>query len=258
MLAKSSFRDAAATTIWLSSEGIPVALIKRSDSNEIARNAIALDLGNLEAEGDAILKHAAVQAQNIIEEANRERKTLIDNAEEVGQRNGYEQGHKTGYSKGLELGRKEAIEDIRSSAQHLIANWKSALTEFESKRSVLMEDAKEHILLLACDIAKRVTGRQVEMHPESIGHQLEEILKVALQPTKLQIYINPEDETYIAEVLPKLELLLAESSELEVRTDPNLSRGSCVARTTRQGIIDASLETKLDRIVKALLPSEKS
>ncbi len=233
-----------------------MALIKRSDINEIAQDAIALDLGNLEAEGDAILKLATAQARKIIEEANRERKALIDDAEVIGKRNGYEHGMKEGYAEGLEQGRKEAIEEVRGNAGQLIDSWKSALTEFENTRFELIEDAKEHILLLACDIAKRVTGRQVEMHPEIIGHQVEEILNIALQPTKLIIYINPNDEQYIAEVLPKLDSLLAESSEVELRPDSDLPRGSCMARTTRQGTIDASLETKLDRVVEALLPTE--
>jgi len=233
-----------------------LALIKRSDSEDIAQHAITLDLGNLEAEGDNILKQANKRARQIIEKAEEERKTLLRNAEEIGKCEGLQQGIEEGRMQGQKQGRKEARDVFVRESVVLTKRWEEVITEFERERAELISDAREDVVMLACEIARRITGLQIERYPECIVHQLEEILKVVLQPTKLQLYINPEDQPFIAEALPDLQYLLDKSTEVEVCVDSKLPRGSCKARSGRQGTIDASLDIKLGRIVQALLPEQ--
>ncbi len=231
-----------------------MSLIKRADSNFHANNAIVLNLGNLEAEGDAVIKRAREYAIEITEKALRDQEILLDEKEELAKKKGTQDGWNAGYQKGYSQGLKEAIEKLTSDAEDLIQGWGSVLKEFETNRSELLEDAREDILILACEIAKRVTGRYIELHPEVVKIQLEEILAVAMQPTKLRITVNREDLQFLSEVLPDLQHLLNSSTEVEIETDPLLPRGSCVGHTERQGIIDSSIDTKLARIVQTLLP----
>ena len=233
-----------------------MALIKRSDSEDIVQYATTLDLGNLEAEGDNILKQAKKHARQIIEKAEVERQKLLHKAEEIGQCEGFQQGMEEGRMQGQKQGRKEARDEFVRESLELTKRWEEVMTEFETERAELISDAKEDVLKLACEIARRITGRQIEQYPECIVHQLEEILTVVLQPTKLQLYINPDDQPFVSEALPDLQYLLDKSTEIELHVDSKLPRGTCKARSGRQGTIDASLDIKLKRIVQALLPEQ--
>jgi flagellar assembly protein FliH len=233
-----------------------MSLIKRADSDFHANNAIVLNLGNLEAEGDAVINRAREHAQALTERALLDQERLLADTEEMAKERGMQNGWKAGYQKGYSQGRKEAIEKITSDAENLVQGWSSVLKEFETNRSELVEDAREDILALACEIAKRVTGRHTELNPEILKYQLEEILAVVMQPTKLRIAVNQEDLPFLSEVIPELQHLLNSSTEVEIETDPLLPRGACVGHTERQGIIDSSIDTRLERIVRTLLPRD--
>jgi flagellar assembly protein FliH len=240
----------------LSKEYSHMALIKRADSDIYANSAIVLNLGNLEAEGDAVITRARNNAQAITAKALLDQKGLLDETEEMAKVKGTKNGWKAGYQKGYSQGRKEAKNKVASEAEDLVQAWSSALKEFEVNRSELLENAKEDIMVLACEIAKRVTGRYIELHPESLKFQLEEILAVVIQPTKLRIAVNSEDFSLLSDILPDLQYLLNSSTEVKIETNTLLPRGSCVGHTERQGIIDSSIDTRLTRIVRTLLPRD--
>jgi flagellar biosynthesis/type III secretory pathway protein FliH len=84
--------------------------------------------------------------------------------------------------------------------------------------------------------------------------QLETVLSLLSQPTRLSISVNPEDAALARESLPALMARFSAAQHVDVKPDPTLTRGSCIGTTSGGGMLDASIPTQLDRMIQALMP----
>jgi len=220
----------------------------------MARDAVVLDLGRLEAQGDALVTVARSKAERIVADARAERERLVSDATQVGHREGFVTGKAEGFEAGREEGRKQALAEAAGQIEALVSRWTVAIDAFEAERAALLGDAREDLIALACEIARRATGRTIEMHPEVIVDQFAEVLAIVVQPTRLRVRVHPEDEPLVAEALPRLQARFAEGSDIQLIADGDLDRGSCIAVTERHGAVDGSVTTKLDRLIEAIMP----
>jgi flagellar biosynthesis/type III secretory pathway protein FliH len=65
--------------------------------------------------------------------------------------------------------------------------------------------------------------------------------------------VHPDDQPILNKALPALTAALRATEHVEVGADPSLPRGSCIARTPSGGIIDASIDVQLQRMVEQIL-----
>lgn len=247
-----------------------MALIKQANARDFARDAIVLDLGDLQRQGTALVAQATRQAETILAQARAERERIVAGAAEQGHADGFVAGRAAGHQAGLEAGRAAALTEFKDRLSKLEAGWSAGLTEFGNHRDSLLRAAQQDVLRLAVRIAERVTKRVVKLDPQVAAAQLEALLAVIVRPTRLVIRIHPSDRGVIEAAMPRLMTIFAAARHIELVEDPTLSPGSCIAamRSTEasdangggdQGLggqIDASIETQLDRIVDALLPED--
>ena len=120
----------------------------------------------------------------------------------------------------------------------------------------MLVSARRDVLRLAVRVAELVTRRQIELDERAVEGSLEAVLTSVLRPTRLIVRVSPDDRAVAQEALPKLLDTLSSGIDAELVEDGSLSRGSCVATfdEAMSGRIDASIETQLDRIARALLP----
>lgn len=240
-----------------------MALIKHANASMLAREAVVLDLGDLQRQGAAIIQQAQAQASKIVADAKAERERTLAGA--------FEQGRAEGRAKGLEEGRAQGFKDALDTAiqQHgdalakLEANWATELSEFAARRDVLFQRATDDVIRLAVLIAERVIKRTLTISPDVVVDQVRAVLALASGPTELKLCIHPGDRALVQQALPGLIAMSAAVGHVELVDDPSLARGSCVARTKADsersaasggGEIDASIRTQLDRIVQIILP----
>lgn len=233
-----------------------MGMIKRADIEQYTRDAYVMNLSDLEKRGRSVIDAANAEAERIIRQAREERARLISSAEQTGQ----EQGYKEGYAKGLQEGTARGVEEARASTAEQIAGLESAWSEqlalFEQTRTQMLEQARVQVVELAAQIAKRVIRRSVELDPSLVLNELESVLSSITESTRFVISVHPEDAELIGQELPKMVERFSQCEHAQIVTDPGLERGSCVAKTTGGGVIDASIQTQLDRIIQALLPAE--
>lgn len=246
-----------------------MALIKNSIAGSIARDAVVLDLGDLQRQASVIVRHAREQAEAILAEARAERERIIAG--------GFEQGRAEGTSKGLEEGREQgrvqavaaARAEHAAKLEQVEGAWSGALAEFCAQRDVLVHRATDDVLRLAISIAERVIKRAIAVDPAVVVEQLRAVLAVVVRPTELVISVHPEDRPIIQSALPGLLAFFSAVKHVELVDDAALTRGSCIARTRADadsaaagnvggGGIDASITTQIDRIVEAILPPPKA
>ncbi|KAA0216645.1 MAG: hypothetical protein DYG94_08975 [Leptolyngbya sp. PLA3] len=230
-----------------------MGLIRRADAELIARDAVVLDLGRVEQQRDALVADARAKAAQIVEEARRERENLIKDAASAGRKTGMEEGLRKGLEQGRTEGREEAIREFRDSLNLVMQAWTEALEQFAARRESMLLDARRDVVHLACQIASRATGRLVQTDPSLVEHAMAEVLSLVAGPTRLRVRIHPEDEPILHDALPQLLQRMETQFDVELIRDEQCSRGSCIAITERQGLVDASVNTRLDRLVASIL-----
>ncbi len=239
-----------------------MALIRNANAGAVARHAIVLDLGDLREQGDRMLRAARAEAEKIVAAARTERERIVAGAEEEGRAKGYAVGLAQGQVAGRQEAREAALVEHREELGGVEAAWRSALTDFESRREDLVQGALRDVLRLAAQIAGRVTKRTIVLEPAVVQDQLAAVLAVVVRPTELVVRINPEDRAIVERALPGLMAAAPAIRHAQIVDDPGVERGGCVARTRADtesgdaggGEIDARIGTQLDRMVETLLP----
>lgn len=242
-----------------------MAVIKRANVTELARDAIVLDLGDLARQGEAIIAAARQRADEIVREAESERRRLVSTAADEGRRAGQERGVAEGRAAGLEEGRAGGLAEMRQRLEQLEQTWLRGLETFLAARERLYSDARQDVIRLAAVIAEKVTKRTIELDAGVVVAQMESVLTMVLRPTRLIVAVHPEDRVVLERAMPKLLRRFTTVSDAEVVEEPELERGGLVVRLgepTRGesssgvpgGELNASIAVQLGRLVDALLP----
>jgi flagellar biosynthesis/type III secretory pathway protein FliH len=232
-----------------------MGVLKPSVSRKHLQDAIALDLGDLRARADALCADARARAERIVEEAKAERERLLAGAHEEGFAAGKAEGHEKGLEEGRERGHKEALASHQQELARLHKGYEGALHAYERVRDDMLAEARREILVLATELARRVALRAVELDASVVERQLERVLGMAIEPTRVTLRVHPDDRPRVDEAMPGLIDRFAHSPHARTEDDASLERGSCVLRTDR-GEIDASIGTMLDEITSRLLDDD--
>lgn len=233
-----------------------MAVIKRAESGSIARSAIVLDLGDIHRQATDMERQGRDKAQAILNEAKQERERILSGAAEAGAAKGHAEGLARGMKEGLEQGKCEGLAQARDRLDALAASWDAALAIFEQERDAMLQDARAETLAFASAVAERITRRVIEQNPDAVRDILESALALTIRPTRLLIEAHPDDLASVEEAAPALVARLAGSAHATTAARAELSRGSIIVRT-EEGVIDATVETQLARLLETALPDRK-
>lgn len=241
-----------------------MALIKNAIARDLARDAVVLDLGDLQSQALVYIQQAQAQAQKVVADAQAERQRIIAGAAEKGHAEGLARGLEEGSARGHADALEAAIRQHAEALSRVEAAWSTALSEFAAQREAMIEHATRDVVTLAVALAERVVKRAITVDPGIVVEQVRAALSVVVRPTELLIRIHPEDRALVQQSLPGLLASMNMIRHAELADDASLDRGSCVAQmrggadpsqeSGTGGEIDASIQTQLDRIVEVILP----
>jgi flagellar assembly protein FliH len=232
-----------------------MALIKNSNAKRLMKDAVVLDLGDIQRQADALLEHARREADQILADARAAAQKLIDSASEIGHEQGLQKGLEEGSEQGRREGREEVIASLKPQLDELIGNWEKALEQWEREREEMLLAAREDVLRFAFALASKLTHRVIEHDPAVVRDQLAEALSLLCRPSAVSITVNPDDRAHIESVLNEIVTVCGTCEHAELRDDASVSRGGCILRTA-SGEIDATIDTQLERIAASLLPQK--
>jgi flagellar assembly protein FliH len=234
-----------------------MAVIRQSEARRLAEEAITLDLGDLQRQGDALVTRAREQAAGIIASAQAERERIMRGVEEQARKDGFAKGQADGFEAGKRTGHEAALKERRQQLEVIEKSWAGALGQFEEQRAGMMQQAREDVLTLAVMLTQRVVRRQFAVDPTLVVEQVEACLRAIAKPTTLTITIAAADETVVRAALPGLISRVGSAHSVTLHVDAAAAVGTCVARSAGGGAIDASMETQLTRIAESLVPDRK-
>lgn len=231
-----------------------MAVLRENQAPRPAGGGASLHLGDLRREGDRLVLEAQQQARAIVEQARAERERLLAGARAEGLEAGRREGHAEGLAQGLRDGHERAIAEGQQRLAALDSAWQAALAEFKAQQDRLQAESREDLITLALAIASRVVQREIVSRPEVVADQAQAVIRLAGRAARLTLHVNPEDVEIVSRALPGMAGLIGGTAGVELRPDPAVSRGSCVAHTPRSGVVDATIQTQLDRIAAAIVP----
>lgn len=230
-----------------------MALIRQAEFERVAMDGVALNLGDLRAQGEAIVRAAREEAARIVSAARAERERLIAGARDEGFRKGQAEGLAAGREQGRKEGLTAALGECRERFKAIAEGWEGALSAWNREREEMMQAGRTDVVRLAALLAEKVTKRRLELDPGLVTDVMSAALEAATASSEAMVVVHPEDEGLVREALPGVARAIGESRRVSLATDASLSRGSCVVRT-RGGAVEATIEGQLSRMAAALLP----
>jgi len=189
------------------------------------------------------------EANQLLEDAQREAQAIRQAAREEGYRDGQAQGR--------EEGREEAfgasVDEHAEQLTQVILALRGAVGQVEQSGQQVRTDAICDVVELAVAIARRVTKRQAMFDPEVLIRNLRESVALAGRGRQLRIAINPEQRQVLAAALPQLQIEWPALAAAQIVEDATLAIGGCRVFTDH-GQVDADIDNQLDRVVSGLMP----
>lgn len=145
-----------------------------------------------------------------------------------------------GYRQGLELANAD------------IEKFKSNFQQFLGAPKEVFEYIAPDILEISIDIAKKIIKKEVEMDPQVLIDTILDVLKtVSKSEPKINIKVQPQAVSFVKDTLPTVTYQYGIDAKINVIADPSIEAGGCIFQTNN-GIVDASVDTQLEIIKKAL------
>ena len=207
-------------------------------ANGVVSNTAEEDLFNIEnidftqrqerRRGSRRRGYRRIDDRNLVSRAQEESENIKKSA--------FEEGYRAG------LDKSESDLDI----------FRTELSKFMSAKQDVFEYIAPDILEISVDIAKTIIKKELETDPQLIMNIIIDVLKnVSKSEPKITIRVKPQEIQFIKDTLPNITYQYGIEAKINIIADPSIEEGGCVFQTNN-GIVDASIDTQLEIIKKAL------
>lgn len=155
-----------------------------------------------------------------------------------------------------EAAKQEGYIEGINIAKSDIDELKNKLSEFYHYKDEVFDKVSGCILEIAVEIAKKIIKKEIENNSDAtvsiIKEALEEVNKTE---NKITLKVMPKDVEIVREKVPEIISDSYYEAAVTVIPDNNIKDGGVIIETSN-GIIDASIETQLEIVKKALVAKE--
>ena len=151
---------------------------------------------------------------------------------------------KSAFEEGYNNGLNKANEDLEK--------FRANITNFMGATKEVFEYVAPDILELSIEIAKKIIKKELTSDPQVLIETIIDVLKtVSKNEPKINIRVSPQYAQFIKDSLPTVAYQYGIDAKINIIADPSLEGGGCVFQTNN-GIVDASIDTQIEIIKKAL------
>jgi flagellar assembly protein FliH len=222
-----------------------------------ACSPVPFSLVDIEHQAQGIVEHAKQRAAQVLAEALKAGEQLRRRSQAEGLTAGYEEGFAKGAAEGQKTGHDEALERMSEQFQQAVGALNSAMAELDARRREFQAAVQRDVAQLAVRIAEMVSKRMGSLDISVLMANVTQCLRLVVEPHNLRLAIHPTQKAALADAMPKLKLEFAALEHVELLEDESVSPGGC-RLFTRQGLIDADLQSQINRITEELLPANAS
>jgi type III secretion protein L len=169
----------------------------------------------------SIVEAARRQAEEIIQVAEMEKTRVLDEAKAQG--------------------RQEGLAQVTEQ----IVRAKLLRTEF-------LQNAENDIVALACKVAEKIIGRDLERNPEVVVDICATAIENVRTAQQVVVRVNPQDAAILRERRKRMMELIGRVKEIAIKEDGEVPRYGCIIETD-SGTLDAQLSTQLEMLRNVLV-----
>jgi len=213
---------------------------------------IAYNYEDLRHTCDAYVDKVRAQAERILEEARAEsaeiRRSALREAVDEGRREGLRNAE-------AEISEQAALQAKQTAENQLkttLPAMREAADALAREKDRWLAEWEAVAVRLSVAIAEKILRSRLETDAEVSAGLLKNTLELAAGVRKLSLRLHPDDAAFLGEHAEDLVCSIASCGEARVVSDNSVSRGGCLIET-QHAVIDARLETQLERIVSELL-----
>ena len=208
---------------------------------------------DVEKQAEKLIELARAEASRILQKARDDAEVARSRAFEQGHVEGYQKGHEQGIIDGVLVGKDDALKEMTGQVEQFVETLDNSLRSFEANRAALEQRASTDITTLALAISEKVCKRAGLFKPEVCVANVESAVRLVLRARDVRICIHPEDFKHVEKMMPMFQRRWPAMKHTELVQDETITRGGCVI-TTAGGLVDADLQTQLDRLAEDLVP----
>lgn len=161
----------------------------------------------------------------------------------------YTAAYKEAYALGYQEGQQAGMLEMQAQSKKSLETLEVLKSNFTHQLEQAHNDIGQDLIALAIDLAGAMTKYQFEHHSEAILEIVKEsidMLPAIHQPA--QVFLHPDD----LQVIKNLMGDVLEKDGWRLSQDTHLTRGGCRIETA-QNLIDATYETRWEKLTNALL-----
>jgi flagellar assembly protein FliH len=242
-------------------------VIKQDGSRQAAAfgRVAALNVANFAEQAQRMILEARTQGTEILDRAREKAAQIAVQTEQQAQQirreaheQGLAEGSKEGYAKGLSQGQADGAEKAFHEAMSMFSRQTDDLRKLflesvgrlDEQREQILRQARADLLELALTIARRITAARSQDIETAKANVAKAIEMVACN-SQVQMHVCPSQLDQLTEYSKEFLEELGMSQSVSFVGDATLSPGDVLLQS-RNGQVDARVQTQLDNIIKAL------
>ncbi len=148
----------------------------------------------------------------------------------------------------LQEGYEAGLEQANADIQQL----KESLNAFIGTPQAVYEQIAPNILGISVEIAEKIIKKEIEQDSQVLFNTVVGVLKtLSKEEAKVTLRVNPAESNELKQHIPELIEMAGIDTKVVVLADETVSEGGCLVTTTN-GIVDATIESRLEVVTKAL------
>lgn len=213
---------------------------------------IAFNYDDLQRRCQQQLDGARQQSEQILAAAEAHgaelRRQAFDEGRAAGEQAGLESARDLIEARAREIATQQVQEELRAAMPAL----QSAIAEIRYERDRWLSAWEEAAIRLSAAIAGKIVRRELQNCPALTTGIVRDALELAAGTPQMRVRMNPLDVAQMGQsgqdIISRLESL----GEAALVPDDTVTQGGCVIET-RHGVIDAQVESQLERIAAELI-----
>jgi flagellar assembly protein FliH len=215
---------------------------------------VAFNYDDLQRRCEQQLESARQQSQQILAEAEIQAAELRRRAFEEGRAAGEQAGLQSAQNVIENRAKELASGQVRQELSSTLPAIQAVVAELKYERDRWLDAWEGAAIRLSASIAEKILRCELSKRPELTANIIREALQLAAGAPDMRVRMHPLDIEQMRECSREIVDRLAGLGESALVPDESISRGGFVIET-RHGVIDARLESQLDRIASELIQS---
>jgi flagellar assembly protein FliH len=229
----------------------PSRLIKARSARDLG-SATAFNFDDMRRQCDEFVASARQQGEQLLARAADEAAEIRSRAHAeglaAGQRDGLASAQQLIGTRAAEIAARQTQESLRTA----LPAFQTLARSIEIERDRWITHWESAAVELSARIAEKILRHELSRQPELAVGIIQEALQLAAGQPQVKLRVHPADIEVLHECGRDAVSRLAAVGDAELVPDETITRGGCLIET-RHGVIDARLETQLERITLELL-----